>query len=112
MYTLFECMKPYLDTATSTAGITIDELNHRIKEVLSIRDNLHSSITDLSAQLEHMTSNMEWQISIILGMEGQCKESFTEFSLRIKELYDYIKHTSTPHSASTSKQVHWGSTVK
>jgi hypothetical protein len=115
MDALFNCMKPYLDTA-STSGITIDELDHRLQqsqeEVLSIRENLRSSITELSTRLESITSKMERQNSIILGMEGQFKEAFHEFSIHIKELYDYIQHTTTPPAASTSKHVQWGSSVK
>jgi hypothetical protein len=115
MDALFERMKPYFDNH-STSGITIDELDHKLQqsqeEVLSFENNLHSSITDLSTRFESLTSKMERQNSIILGMEGQFKETFHEFSIRIKELYDYIKQSFTPPTASTSKHVQWGSSVK
>jgi aspartate/methionine/tyrosine aminotransferase len=43
-------------------------------------------------------------------MEGHFRDTFADFSNKIKELYEIIKLTnpSNPSAASTSKQVHWG----
>ncbi len=80
---------------------------------MSICDGLNTSIVDLSSRLELMTTNMERQNSIILGMEGQFRETFAKFSQCITELYEFIKHSSINSSAaSTSKHMHWGRAVK
>jgi hypothetical protein len=118
MDALFERMKPYIASDTSISGITIKELDARMKqshdEVISIRDGLNTSITSLSTRLDSISSNMDRQNSIILGMEGQFKETLADFSNKIKELYELMKLTANTTSppASTSKQVHWGGVIK
>jgi hypothetical protein len=58
MDALFKRMKPYFDNH-STSGITIDELDHKLQqsqeEVLSIGNNLHSSVW--RASLKRLSMN-------------------------------------------------------
>jgi predicted nucleic acid-binding Zn-ribbon protein len=119
MDALFRRLQPFIASDVSSTGITIEELDERMKksheEVISIRDGLNSSITNLSSRLENMSNNMDRQNSIILGMEGQFRDTFSAFSDKIKELHDLIRQTSTsntPSAASTGKQVHWGGGIK
>jgi hypothetical protein len=62
MDALFERMKPYIASDTSISGITIEELDARMKqshdEVISIRDGLNTSITSLSTRLDSISSNI------------------------------------------------------
>jgi hypothetical protein len=94
MDALFRHLQPYIASDASSTGITIEELDERMKksheEVISIRDGLNSSITNLSSRLENMSNNMDLQNSIILGMEGQFRDTFSAFSDKIKELHDLI----------------------
>jgi hypothetical protein len=118
MDALFERMKPYLESDNSISGVTIEEPDKRMaqsrNEVLSIREGLNSSISDLSTRLETILTRMERQNSIIRGMEGHFRDTFADFSNKIKELYEIIKLTnpSNPSAASTSKQVHWGGVAR
>jgi len=82
-------------------------------EVLSIREGLNMglniSIQDFSHRLEMISSRMERQYSIILGMENNFIDTLNDFSNELKELYDFIWKTSSPTPmAPTSKTLHWG----
>jgi len=46
-------------------------------------------------------------------MENSFKETITDFSIKLKDLYDLVWQTSTyTPTASTSKTMHWGSSIK
>lgn len=115
---LFHRLQPYIssnNTTTTASGITIEELDSRMqesqREVLSIREGLNSSINDLSSRLETISTRMERQNSIILNMEEHFRESLRDFSIKLRELYELATKPSTSPAASTSKQVHWGSSA-
>jgi hypothetical protein len=56
---------------------------------------------------------MEKQNTIILGMENSFKETDTDFSIKLKEIYELVQQTSTyTPTVSTNKSLHWGRSVK
>jgi hypothetical protein len=56
-------LKPYLPIDGSASGISVEELDLKLQqswdEVMSIQDSLNTSISDLSVQLQTMTTRME-----------------------------------------------------
>jgi hypothetical protein len=66
---------------------SVEELDTKMQQfcdkVLSIRDSLNTSISDLSTRLQTMTTKKEMPNSIILGMENSFKESIADFSLKL-----------------------------
>jgi hypothetical protein len=95
----------------------VEELDLKLQQsrdaVMSIQDSLNTSIFDLSVQPQTMTTRMEKQNTIILGMENSFKETDTDFSIKLKEIYELVQQTSTyTPTVSTNKSLHWGRSVK
>lgn len=114
---LYEKMKTYVGTAANNSGFNIDELESRMaqstKEVKEVRDQLSLSVTSVTARVntlsddtklhtEQMSSEIQCQNIIILGMQQQFQESMLDFSAKLQDLYNQPTHMLQPITPMTT----------
>jgi hypothetical protein len=122
---LFEKMQKYIATKSDTSAINIEELEAKMSqsttEVQHIRDQLSNTISSLTSRVDTLSDEMKQHNSklsseiqrqnvIILGMQQQFQETMSDFSDKLQAIYHTSNNKSTyiSPSASTSKPKLWG----
>jgi hypothetical protein len=125
---LYEKMKTYVGT-TANSSLNIDELESRMakstKEIQEVRDQLSLSVHNITARVdtlsddikqhtEQMSSEINRQNIIILGMQQQFKESMLDFSTKLQDLYNRPHNQLQPitPTTTTSEQRRRGEVIK
>ncbi len=121
---LFEKMKEYVARSSISTGITMDDLETKMSQsttaVQAVCNQLSQSVSRLTARVDaiskelksHQTkisTEMQCQNVIILGMQKQFQETMSDFSSKLQAIYTAPENTANFVSppASTSKQGHW-----
>jgi hypothetical protein len=72
-------------------------------------DKLSDEIKLLNAKI---SDDIQHQNIIILGLQKEFQDSFSDFSMKLQELYKNTSSTTVSPSASTSNQGQWGTRAK